>query len=480
MSTSRQVKVARISAAAVASLALVFTAGCSRNPNVRKQKYLESGKKYEAAGKYKEASIQFSNALKVDRNFADAYYELAKVDLKMNSPIPAYSALMKTVDLAPSNLAARITLGDLLLAGHATDRAAAQANAVLAANPNDADAYALLGGVAQSKGDHAEAFKNIQRALALEPNRPEFHSALALLDAGDPAKESDAEQEMLKASSLDPKNPTPRSLLARLLEKKGDTQGAEQQLQAAIAAAPTNIQAARVTWPGSTSARGDKAKAEQTSGESRRSRTIPTKPPHPPCWRIFIARPTSWTMRWPSLRTSTRSTPKSFPHPARLCSSALRQEGLCQIDRSGKPAHQERDPGNTDVQTLNALLLLNTGKTDDAFTLLKKAVKENPNSVETQLLLARVAASKGDLETSETSLRAASKQDPANLEAASGLATIAIERNDASMLSEVAEKTLQMHPDFANAYLWRGTAEVSRKEFDKSRGRLSDRAQDRP
>ena len=40
----RQTQVARISTAAIVSLALAFTAGCTRDPNVRKQKYLESGK----------------------------------------------------------------------------------------------------------------------------------------------------------------------------------------------------------------------------------------------------------------------------------------------------------------------------------------------------------------------------------------------------------------------------------------------------
>ena len=92
----RKVQVAR-AAAVVVSLALVFTAGCSRDPNVRKQKYLESGKRYEAAGKYKEAAVQFLNALKVDKNFGDAHYEMAKTYLKMNSPQPAYGELMKTV-----------------------------------------------------------------------------------------------------------------------------------------------------------------------------------------------------------------------------------------------------------------------------------------------------------------------------------------------------------------------------------------------
>jgi len=40
--------------------------GCSRDPNVRKQKYLESGDRYFAKGRYREAAIQYSNAVQVD------------------------------------------------------------------------------------------------------------------------------------------------------------------------------------------------------------------------------------------------------------------------------------------------------------------------------------------------------------------------------------------------------------------------------
>ena len=58
-------------------LAAVFT-GCSRDPNVRKQKYLDSGEKYFAEGKYHEAAIQFSNAIQIDSRFAQAHYQLAR------------------------------------------------------------------------------------------------------------------------------------------------------------------------------------------------------------------------------------------------------------------------------------------------------------------------------------------------------------------------------------------------------------------
>jgi tetratricopeptide (TPR) repeat protein len=83
-----------------------------------------------------------------------------------------------------------------------------------------------------------------------------------------------------------------------------------------------------------------------------------------------------------------------------------------------------------------------------------------------------VAVRKGDYATAETSLREVAKLNPGNLDAASGLAQIAVQRNDVSMLSEVADKTIQEHPNYALAYLWRGTAEASRKEYDKAEADL--------
>src|SRR5271155_585617 len=96
----------RVSAVLAVSLALGLTVGCHRDPNKEKQRYLESGKRYANQGKFKEATIQFANALKVDRNFADAHYQLSKVFMKQGSVMPAYGELMRTVDLQPNNLQA--------------------------------------------------------------------------------------------------------------------------------------------------------------------------------------------------------------------------------------------------------------------------------------------------------------------------------------------------------------------------------------
>ena len=161
----------RVMAALSVSLVLGSALGCHRDPNVQKQKYLESGKRYAKDAKYKEATIQFSNALKVDRNFADAHYELAKAYMKTNSMVQAYAELMRTVDLQPTNVAARIDLGNLLLAGGQAPRAAEQANAVLAIQSNNGDAHALLSSVAASKDDRPWRARRSKRPSPSIPAR---------------------------------------------------------------------------------------------------------------------------------------------------------------------------------------------------------------------------------------------------------------------------------------------------------------------
>src|SRR6478752_356120 len=83
-------------------LALCFTA-CSRDPNVRKQKYFDSGEKYFAEGKYREAAIQYSNAFQIDSRFAQAHYKLGQVYLRLGDTRHAFPELQRAVELSPNN-----------------------------------------------------------------------------------------------------------------------------------------------------------------------------------------------------------------------------------------------------------------------------------------------------------------------------------------------------------------------------------------
>src|SRR5260370_40195727 len=60
--------------------------GCSfRDPNARKQRYLESGKQYFRKGKYQEAAIQFQNASEIDKYSARNYPKLAQCFLRQTA-----------------------------------------------------------------------------------------------------------------------------------------------------------------------------------------------------------------------------------------------------------------------------------------------------------------------------------------------------------------------------------------------------------
>jgi len=91
-------------------LLTVLWTGCSRDPNVKKQKYLESGQRYFDQQRYREAAIQFGNAVQVDPQFAQAHYRLGETLLKLQDLNHAYGELSRAVELDPNIYAAHAEL----------------------------------------------------------------------------------------------------------------------------------------------------------------------------------------------------------------------------------------------------------------------------------------------------------------------------------------------------------------------------------
>src|SRR5450631_4339209 len=105
---------------AVILAVLAGLASCSRDPKVVMKRYLESGNKYFDKGRYKEASIQYRNALKRDPKYGAAYYKLALVSLKTGDVGGAVSALRRAVELIkveqPDHWDAVVKLTEIYLA----------------------------------------------------------------------------------------------------------------------------------------------------------------------------------------------------------------------------------------------------------------------------------------------------------------------------------------------------------------------------
>ena len=438
--------------------------GCRHDPNVVKQKYLESGKRYAAQSKYKEAAIQFQNALKVDHNFAEAHYQLGTVYLKMGSVMPAYAELNRAVSLQPGNLQARIDLGNLMLAGKLPDRAADQANAVLAIKSDDADAYALLASVAAVKGDKPTALSRIQRALEIDPNKAAFHTTLGLLQGSDPAQAGSAEEQLRRAVSLDNSNVTAHLALASILEHKGDLAGALEQQKAAVAGDPKNF-TARVSLAQLYLRQNDKTNAEATLRQA--TEDLGDTNAGGEILENYYLR-TGQVDRGISVYSDLAANhPKSTPIKlayARLLIAKRDVPGAKTVI-AGLMKTDSSDPG---VAVLDGVLLLNDGKTKEAFDVLQRAAKNNPENLPVKIWLGKAALAMGDVNTAQQSFSDASRLNPSSLEALDGMAQTAMRSQDSALLGQAAEKAIALAPQSAIGYLWRGMSAASQQQNDKA------------
>jgi len=256
---------------ACSMLAVTFT-GCSRDPNVRKQKYLDSGKRYAAEGKYREASIQYLNAIQIDSRFAQAHYDLSQAYMKMGDSNHAFQELNRTVELAPDNYRAHTDLANLLDSvrnpdGSAVEDTLKQAKTHLdilrEKQPNSPETHQAWANYDAAQNNIAAAMQEMQQAIAADPNRSESYLLLAIFqmraDLPDQAEANlkkagevdpkamnaqlalggfyqsrsrfpEAEQQFKHAIDVDPKNPAPRAAYVRLLMQEGKKGDAESFL----------------------------------------------------------------------------------------------------------------------------------------------------------------------------------------------------------------------------------------------------------
>ena len=448
--------------------AATLFAGCHGDPNVRKQKYLESGQRYSAEGKYREAAIQFSNALKIDKGYADAHYALAQAYVHLGQFGGAYAELARTVQLQPTNYKARIDLGNLLIAAGKTDEAQGQGDAVLAAQPNNADAHALLSAVAARRGQKDQALIEIQRALQIDPDRAAFHEDLALLQSGDPSQSGSVEDELKKAVALDPKSVNAKLLLAEFYAKNSRWSDAEKTGWDAVATDPKSL-AARENVASIILKEGDRARAEEVLRQA--SKDLASDPRGVRILADYYAGSGQLDKAKAEFSSLAAKYPKNISVKKGYIRVLLETKdyGTAQTVVAGLMKTDSKDP---EVAGLNGIVLLNSGKADDAVNALQNAVRDSPKDAFLQYWLGRAALAKGDINLAESSLRQAENLNPSGLEVEVELARIAGQRGDLDLLADVAGKTIAAAPHLPEGYVWRAVVELSHNAADKAEADL--------
>jgi Flp pilus assembly protein TadD len=455
-------------ATVVLLLAAALVAGCSGNPKVLKEKYLESGKRYNAEGKYREAMIQFSNAIKIDKNFAAAHYELSQTYVRMGDFWEAYTELQHTVDLQPTNYTARLNLGNLLLAGNKPDQAEVQANIVLKAQPNNPDVHALLSAIAVKHKDKVKALAEIHRALELDPKRAIFHENLALLLSGDPANSALVEQELKTAAGLEKKSVNAQVLLSDFYMRQQRWPEAVQASQSAISADPKNI-IARETLAQAYFEQGNRAAGEQVLRQASEDLSG-----NPQGVRLLADYYVASGQREKAKDEFARLAAK-YPSDLALQEAyvrALLQTGDSATARTLVEDLLKKHSKDPEVVALHAIVLIQQGNAGDAVNALQGAVRDSPQDAFLQFWLGKAALANGQSDLAERSFQEAIRLSPSNFEAQNALARIAAQRGDRGLLSTMADKMIATAPHLAAGYVWRAYVESRYNEEDKAEADL--------
>src|SRR3984957_5704975 len=151
-------------------LALLLTS-CSRDPQVRKQRYFESGQRYFEKGKYGEAAVEFLNAVKIDPTCAEAHHQLAESYLRLQKPEGAFPELGRTLELQPQNYGVRIELANLLVLGRNFPEGQNQINLLLKERPNDPAVHSVNSSLLAAQGNVSAAIGEMQKTIAIDPGQ---------------------------------------------------------------------------------------------------------------------------------------------------------------------------------------------------------------------------------------------------------------------------------------------------------------------
>ena len=222
-----------MAAGLIGVLVLVLGAGCSRDPEARKQRYLESGERYLQKGQYREAQLQFRNALGVDNHFAEGYYQFARSCIALQQWEIAVKALENVVTLAPKRVDARLALGQILLSARQLADAEQEAYAILEIDPRLPGAHELMGAVAFLRQDYRHAVDSYTTLIDLAPDDAVGYANLALVEIAIGRRDA-AESHLQQALQLNPKLLTAYTNLSSLYGLENRLPRSQEVLQEGI------------------------------------------------------------------------------------------------------------------------------------------------------------------------------------------------------------------------------------------------------
>jgi len=449
----------RYAVAAVCVLGALLT-GCSHDPNVRKQKYLESGQRYFDKGQYREAEIQFENAIQVDSRFVDAHYKLALAAMKLQQWPTAYQELLTTVQLQPEHYAAHLDMANLLILNHQFNDAKQHLDVLAQNQPDNPDVYTARANYYAATNNSTAALADMQKALQLDPSRSDSYLNLALLQVRGQQWDA-AEANFKKAVALSPKSMNALVSLGSFYQTRGRFPEAEQVFRRAIETAPDDP-SPRLSLATLYMAENKPGQAEEFLRQSKKD--FPNDSVGYRMLGDFYLANNQLD------KAMTEYAALYQAHAKDLVVKKIYIELLILKDRldearklNDEVVKVKRD--DPDAQVYKGEIEIRSGKASDGVNTLQAVLKNDPDNAVAHYQLGLAFDQLGNSNRAEAEWRDAIRLRPDIVDAYRALAGVAIHRSDAGELAKDADQIIALQPGAPDGYLLRAVADIDRKEF---------------
>jgi len=451
----------------VLALTACFLVSCSRDPNVRKQRYLESGMRYFDKGKYNEAAIQFSNSLQVDPAFAQAHYELAQTYLKLQQGERASQELNLAIDKFDKETdkdRARLDLANLFIAYRSYQRAKEQLDAAESRQLGNPSFLMARANYYAGIKNMPAALEEMQKAISLDPNRSDLYLNLAVLQMT--AEQFDAaENNFKKAVAIDPKAINAQLSLGEFYQFRGRLAEADQQYRHAMEIDPKNAD------PRSALIRLLVIEGKNKEAEDLARKTKQELSDDPAAYSMLGDYYFTLAKDLDRATTEYESVFRDHPRDAQVRKNYIQLLILKnRLDEADKLNKEVLNTNHLDADALifEAQIKLRQGHPNDAVTTLQDVLALDQDNAVAHYHLGMAYSQLGDRARAENEWREALRVRPDMLEADTALAGAALQKGDWSGLDRLASTIIQAQPNSPDGYTLQAVAAINLKQRDKA------------
>jgi putative PEP-CTERM system TPR-repeat lipoprotein len=450
---------------AALSLALLCGAACRTDPKVAKERYLASGNRYAAAGKYAEAVIEYRNALQYDPSAGTVHEKLADALLRTGDP-NALREYLRAADLLQDDATLQVKAGDLLLLVGRFDEAKSRAQKVLATDARNIDAQILLANAQAGLKDLDGAIAQIEDALRVDPDRGATYSSLGAIELGRGQREA-AERAFTKAVELQPNSVTARLSLGNFYWLTSQTTAAEASLKRALEIDPKNALTNRAlaNFYLATNRRSD---AEQPLKMVYEVSKTPASAFALADYYIAVGNDASArTVLQTMLNTPSASS------VANVQLATLDHKGGHREDAYGRLASVlAGDQANLQALLVKSALLLSDGRPDEALASVSTATARHPESASAFFTLGRVQTARRQPAAAIVAFQEVLRLNPRATEAKIALGQLQLAQGRPDTTVGLAVEALANEPANGNAELLFVRGLLAQGELDRAASEL--------